>query len=163
MRVPGWVRSGTLTLAGGAPRELSPAELTAQRLELGLAEADGAEIVLDMPPRWTQSHPRVDATRDCLALERGPLVHCLEQVDMPRGIEVDDLQVPAGAEPVMREGGALEVTLSHRPDEGALYRSLDGPRSTAQELTRVTVATIPFARWGNRGDGAMRIWLPRER
>src|SRR5699024_677457 len=70
VRIPGWVRNGTVALAGDAPRPLRPDELTAQRLELALEQADGAEIGFDMPPRWTQSHPRVDATRNCLALER---------------------------------------------------------------------------------------------
>lgn len=163
VRIPGWVRGATVTAADGTSRAVSPAELAAQRLELALEEADGAQLTLDMPPRWTLSHPRVDATRDCLALERGPLVHCVEQVDLPRGVEVDDLQVPAGAEPVVREDGALEITLSRRAEESALYRSLEESASTSSTTARITVAAFPFARWGNRGDGAMRIWLPRER
>src|SRR5699024_9610097 len=160
VRIPGWVRSGTVALAGSPARPLSPAELTAQRLELGLEEADGAEIGFDMPPRWTVSHPRVDATRDCLALERGPLVHCLEQVDMPDGVAVDDLRVPAGAAATPREDGRIELALHHVPDTGGLYRDVDAP---AAQGTPVTVTAVPFARWGNRGPGAMRIWLPRER
>lgn len=163
VRIPGWVRSGTVGTADGAERALSPAELTAQRLELALEEADGTTITVDMPPRWTLSHPRVDATRGCLALERGPLVHCLEQVDLPDGVEVDDLRVPIGADPAVREDGMLEVTLHHRSDDGELYRSRDGPATSPKENPTVTVTMTPFACWGHRGDGAMRIWLPRER
>jgi len=158
VRIPGWVRSGTVRAADGSTRPLSPAELAHQRLELPLAEVDGTSLSLDMPPRWTRSHPRVDAIRDCLALERGPLVHCLEQVDMPRGIEVDDLRVPAGSEPAVREDGTIAVSLLHRPDDGALYRAAED----VPPATPVTVTTTPFARWGNRDSGAMRIWLPRE-
>src|SRR5699024_7779929 len=149
VRIPGWVRSGTVALAGSPARPLSPAELTAQRLELGLEEADGAEIGFDMPPRWTVSHPRVDATRDCL-----------EQVARPAGVAVDDRRVPAGAAATPREDGRIELALHHVPDTGGLYRDVDAP---AAQGTPVTVTAVPFARWGNRGPGAMRIWLPRER
>jgi len=167
VRIPGWVRSGRCRSADGTERPLSRAELTAQRLDLPLEDVDGTRITLDMPPRWTLSHPRVDATRDCLALERGPLVHCLEQVDMPDGVEVDDLVVPVGAEPQLQEGGGLELRLRHRPGGGELYPELDPEQDpdapTGHQSAEVTVTAVPFARWGNRGAGAMRIWLPRER
>lgn len=160
LRIPGWVRSGTLALTGDPERPLTAEELAAQRLELPLDRVDGAMIVLDMPPRWTTSHPRVDATRGCVALERGPLIHCLEQVDMPDGIEVDDLLAPAGARVHAREDGTLELTLLHRPDGGALYRSAEPAAPVGAAAHEVTVRAPRFSRWGNRGPGAMRIWIP---
>lgn len=160
VRIPGWVRGGTVASADGPERALTGSELSAQRLELPLDQVHGSVVTLDMPPRWTRSHPRVDATRGCLALERGPLVHCLEQVDLPAGVELDDLVVPEGSAASVREDGALEITLHHRPDDDSLYR--DEPPAPAQEAAPITVSSIPFARWGNRGPGAMRIWLPRE-
>ncbi|AXK45266.1 glycoside hydrolase family 127 protein [Brachybacterium saurashtrense] len=160
LRLPGWLRDGSLTTADGAARAITAAERAAGRLVLGSSDVDGAVLRLDMPPRWTRSHPRVDATRDCLALERGPLVHCLEQVDMPDGVEVDDLAVPDSTAPVVREDGTVQLQLRHRRDEGDLYRS--GPDERGPAST-VTVTALPFARWGNRGPGAMRIWLPRAR
>ena len=164
VRIPGWVRSGTFAAAAGSERPLSADELSARRLELPLEEVDAAVLVLDMPPRWTTSHPRVDATRGCVALERGPLVHCLEQVDMPQGVEVDDLIVPADATACAKEDGSLELTVLHRPSGGDLYRSaLEEHAPDSAAPTKVTVSSPRFARWGNRGPGAMRIWLPRER
>ena len=162
VRIPGWARSGTITPAAGPERPLDAGELAAQRLELPLEEVDGTVIVLDMPPRWTVSHPRVDATRGCVALERGPLVHCIEQVDLPSGVEVDDLLVPAGATASAREDGTLELSLRHRPSAGELYRSLHGQEASGADAEAVTVTAVRFSSWGNRGPGAMRIWLPRE-
>ena len=159
VRIPGWVRSGSVTAVDGAERPLSDGELSSQRLELALEDVDGTVLILDMPPRWTHSHPRVDATRGCVALERGPIVHCVEQIDLPSGVEVDDLLVPAETTASAKDDGGLEIALLHRCDGGELYRSADGaPRSD----DRITVSTTPFSRWGNRGPGAMRIWLPRE-
>ncbi|WP_114855405.1 glycoside hydrolase family 127 protein [Brachybacterium sp. YJGR34] len=161
VRIPGWVRSGTLTSADGTARALSEPELDAQRLELGIAEVDGARLDLDMPPRWTLSHPRVDATRGCVALERGPIVHCLEQADLPEDVAVDDLLIPRV--PTARPGddGTLRVTVLHRRPGGALYEEVT-EESPGAETRPLEVSAVPFARWGNRGPGAMRIWLPRE-
>ena len=101
----------------------------------------------------------MDATRGCVALERGPIVHCLEQIDLPSGVEVDDLLVPAETRASAWDDGGLEISLLPRCEGGELYRSPAGaPRSD----DRITVSTTPFSRWGNRGPGAMRIWLPRE-
>ena len=130
MRIPGWVRSGTLTPAAGPERPLAAGELAAQRLELPLDEVDGTVIVLDMPPRWTVASAGGRHARLGAALERGPLVHCIEQVDLPGGVEVDDLLVPAGATASAREDGTLELSLRHRPSGGELYRSLDGQEAS---------------------------------
>lgn len=42
-----------------------------------------------MPSRMTVADPRVDAVRGCVAVERGPLVYCLEEADLtgPRQLE----------------------------------------------------------------------------
>ena len=47
------------------------------------------ELELPMSPRFVQSHPYVDATRGCVAIERGPLVYCIEQADQTA--DVNDL------------------------------------------------------------------------
>lgn len=159
VRIPGWVRSGSVATGDGTERPLHPEELSAQRLELSLEDVDGTVLTFDMPPRWTRSHPRVDATRGCVALERGPIVHCLEQVDLPSGIEIDDLVVPTDMTASAQADGSLEISLLHRPDDGGLYRPAGDERPSEG---RITITTTPFSRWGNRGSGAMRIWLPRE-
>ena len=38
-----------------------------------------------MPPRLTVPDPRIDAVRGCVAIERGPLVYCIETADLPAG------------------------------------------------------------------------------
>ena len=44
---------------------------------------DALVLSLDMPVRVTSPHPRVDAVRGCVALERGPLVYAVETADLP--------------------------------------------------------------------------------
>ena len=51
-----------------------------------------------MAVRVVTADPRVDTARGAVALERGPLVYCLEAVDQPGGFRLDDVVIdPAGA------------------------------------------------------------------
>ncbi|MFE7386110.1 hypothetical protein [Streptomyces sp. NPDC057582] len=91
-----------------------------------------------MEPRPTRPDPRVDAVRGCVAIERGPVVYCLESADQTRRLDAValDRETPLRAEH-RREllGGVTAVTVG--------------------ELT-----AVPYAVWANRGAGAMRLWIP---
>jgi len=177
VRIPGWAGTAAVTTADGRSQEV-----TGEYVELEAGEARSARITLDMTPRWTANHPRVDATRGCLALERGPIVYCLEQVDMPHGLEVDDVAVARGAQvqeapadarahsgtATTAEGAAraaapgapaLRIPVQVHADRGPLIRTASAPTGGAAGET-ATVTAVPFATWGNRGPGAMRIWIP---
>jgi DUF1680 family protein len=97
-----------------------------------------AELVLPMPVRLTAAHPRVDAVRGCLAIERGPLVYAVEQADV--STPVDDLRLDP----------ATVLEPSFRPDLLGGVTVLTAPGLTA----------VPYFAWANRGIGPMRVWLP---
>src|SRR6266511_4351065 len=42
------------------------------------------------------AHPWIESTRGCVAIERGPLVYCIEQADHP-GTRIADLEIDAAA------------------------------------------------------------------
>jgi hypothetical protein len=122
-----------------------------------------------MEPAILEAHPRVDAVRGSLAIQRGPLVYCLEAVDHP-GLNLMDVQLdetaplqtawrddvlPEGVMVVQGSGYALEA--NSRDDR--LYRRL----RTGDGLSRrpVTLTAIPYYAWANRGANAMRVWIPR--
>jgi DUF1680 family protein len=113
---------------------------------------DRLVLELDLTPRLVEPHPRIDAVRGCLAVERGPLVHCLEGA-------VDDARIDPRTElrPVRRDGvvavraDGARVTV---PDAAWPYGAL---RATAEPET---LELIPYAWWGNRGEAGMRVWLP---
>ncbi|MET9174034.1 beta-L-arabinofuranosidase domain-containing protein [Streptomyces misionensis] len=137
------------------------------RLERAWAPGDVVVLELGLEPRLTAADPRVDAVRGCVAIERGPLVYCLEQVDHPGGL--DDIVLDTTRALMVRHrpdllGGVTTVVAAgHRrriPDAGWWpYRSAqaaDGPRAAEPlELT-----AIPYYAWANRQDGSMRVWLP---
>ncbi len=149
LRVPAW--SAQVHLDG---QQVHPDEDGYLRLDPAAAHT----ITLDLTPRWTGAHPRVDAVRGTVALERGPLVYCLEQVDLPDGVALQDVVVPPGQQVVVAADG-LELTGTVRqPGPVDLYRPA-APAPGADQQT-VPLVARPFATWGNRGGDAMRVWLP---
>ncbi|NJP48467.1 glycoside hydrolase family 127 protein, partial [Streptomyces sp. PRB2-1] len=171
LRVPQWCRTFSVSVAG---RRLEHATVQDGWLRLERDWAPGDEVVLDLhlDVRRTAADPRADAVRGCVAIERGPLVYCVEQTDQDGG-GLDDIVLAPDAAP--REsyepgllGGVTTVTVSgYRrilPATGWWpYRDAGGQASAdaapppGQELE---LTCIPYYAWANREDGSMRVWLP---
>jgi DUF1680 family protein len=131
----------------------------------------GDRLTLDLPlaPRLLESHPRVDATRGCLAIERGPLVYCLEQADQAAGTDVLDVRLDPSAPLEERWqpdllGGIMSVRA------GGARIEQDGPawgettfrpfEPHPMTAAPVLLLAIPYFAWANRTPGAMRVWIP---
>jgi DUF1680 family protein len=163
LRIPAW--SGTAGLTVNGDQE-SPERMPAPpghyiRLRRTWQPGDVVRLRLDTTPRWTYPDPRVDAVRGCAAIERGPLVYCLEQTD--QAAPLDELTAVAGAPLAERPvtlpgiGATIAVTTPgrHVPPSGPDGRAPAGPGERA-----VTVTAVPYFQWDNRGPGAMRVWIP---
>jgi DUF1680 family protein len=151
LRVPRW--SATTRLDGSNVRADDDGYL---HLELD----DRARLELDLTPRWTSAHHRVDALRGARAIEVGPRVYCVEQADVPDEMSVDDLVVDTDAPITVRSAAGrpqLVLRCRVRGEQHGLYPAA-GPSSS--DDAGVEVTAIPFAEWGNRGSSAMRVWLP---
>ena len=107
----------------------------------------GDQVLLDvdMPARLTAPDPRIDAVRGCLAIERGPLVYCIETADLTAGGELEDVVLDPAAQPVERP----------RPDVAPSVVGLDIPGAGS-----TGVGAIPYYAWANRSVEAMRVWIP---
>lgn len=167
LRLPQWAGECTLTLAG---EPVTGAVVDDGWLRVTRTWSPGEEIVLDLDlaPRLVVADPRVDAVRGCVAIERGPLVYCLEQADHPGGGLDDvviDTSVPLSVKdrPDLLSGVTTVIGAGHRralPEAGWWpYRAQDPsdsrPRGRALELT-----AVPYYAWANRTTGSMRVWLP---
>jgi hypothetical protein len=96
-----------------------------------------------------------------VALQRGPLVYCLEHVDNPTPLQYiflpQDADLTAQFNPDLL-GGMVSIhgtALAADPTdwEGTLYST--APAS----LIPCTFTAIPYFAWDNRQAGPMRIWL----
>jgi DUF1680 family protein len=159
VRIPSW--SSATTVAGPDGRHAADADGYAR---VPLVDGVAYTVDLDLTPRRTTAHHRVDALRGCVAVERGPVLYCVEQADLPAGVAVDDLVLLAG--PVEAgDRGTLRLRCGVVRGAGepgveagvGLYRP-EGVAPAPQ--TELDVTAVPFATWGNRSPGAMRVWLP---
>jgi len=148
LRVPAWADGATLA---DGPESVSVASGMAAVRRVFSA---GDKLVLTLPlgPRYTWPHPRMDAVRGQVAVERGPLVLALEDVDLPDGVDVEHVELDADAPPRATDDGA-EVALRIRVDS-------DLPK-VAEE--RIRARLRPYTDWAHRGPSTMRVWIPMER
>jgi hypothetical protein len=162
LRVPAWARAATLD---GEPVAPGGYAALSRRWRAG----DRVVLEIDVSPRLTAPNPRIDAVRGCLAIERGPVVYCLEELDLPAGVELAEVAVDSAAEPVdsgsvTELGGLPAVALA------GVVRALDGWRETeycdvhmvpaASPAFPTELLAVPYLAWANRAKGGMRVWIP---
>lgn len=119
---------------------------------------DMVTLELPMPVRRVAGHPKIAATQNQVALERGPIVYAFEGVDNDGA--VFDLVLPETA----------RITPEHRPDllgGVTVLRIADAARArredTGELVTRpAQLLAIPYATWANRGLTPMAVWLARD-
>jgi DUF1680 family protein len=162
LRVPDWARDATLD---GQPVAPGYASVTRH-----WRPGERVVLELDVAPRLTVPNPRIDAVRGCVAIERGPVVYCFEDADLPPGARIADVALQADTEPA---DSAAPAPLAGMPGVWAagVVRDLGGwseiENSDIRELppegeaVRTSLLAIPYFAWANREAGAMRVWLPR--
>jgi uncharacterized protein len=164
LRIPAWCADAEARIEGTrVPEACEPGTY----LRLRRRWAAGSSVVLDlrMPVRWTVAYERVDAVRGCVAVERGPLVYCLEQADQPADVLVDDAQLVDGEcraawNPDLLGGVTVIQLTGRRTTENrmSLYQAKTADVGQPGDLTRLTA--IPYFAWANRGPDPMRVWIP---
>ena len=119
---------------------------------------DVVELDFPMPVQRVLAHENVEADQGRVALERGPIVYCLEAVD--NGGSVYDFvltdEVPLASE--FRSdlfGGMTVIT-------GSASRLVRQADETAK-LQPTTITAIPYYAWAHREIGEMEVWLAREK
>ncbi len=167
VRVPSWAQE---TLRCG----MAGAEVGARDRQTGYhcvshawRPGDRIRVSMDLGPRLTVASPRVDATRGALAIERGPLVYCLEEADNEGVESLADLginpQVPL-TERFEADllGGVYKVAAQGwRTHDRAWNEFLYRPYPVPGNGQAVTLSAVPYYTWANRGAGAMQVWIPQ--
>lgn len=161
LRIPGWCRKAALSLND-------------RMVDIGQYMKDGyvvfhnewkdgdmIKLSLEMPVERMQSNPEVRANAGRVAIQRGPLVYCLEEAD--NGPNLHALALPADAkltETYNREllGGMVAIGgEALRDSVGAWGYDLYKPYEKAYE--KATLKAVPYFAWGNRKEGEMLVWI----
>lgn len=161
LRVPEWCEKATVSVNGTAianPTMNKGYAVIRRQWNTG----DAIEMDMPMPVRRIQAHPNVAANRGRIALQRGPMVFCLEAVD--NGGKVFDLVLPRDSElktefePDML-GGILTVKA-----RGLKYPARDWKDKlylpTPAQAEPVELTAVPYCVWDNRAPGEMTVWIP---
>lgn len=161
LRIPAWCRDHEIAVNGARVF----AEPSAGYVAIRRAWEPGDSVVLDlsMPVERAYANPQVDADRGRVALQRGPLVYCVEDADNPAGAHRLLLPRSCAFDVVYRPellGGVctLQAQAAASVDDGwqdALYRFASAPATETAHLT-----AIPYYAWDNRESGRMAVWLP---
>jgi DUF1680 family protein len=158
LRIPGWARNqpvpsdlyryvgdpdGTWKVRVGGQAWTGPWDRGYLMIRREWRSGDTVELEFELPVRQIEGHPAITAVAGRVALERGPVVYCVEEVE--RRFVPAELTLAPTVRPVSQWqpdllGGV--VTLGWQDD---------GRRHTA----------IPYFAWNNRGLAPMAVWLRR--
>jgi len=118
-------------------------------------EGDIVELDLPMEIRKIKSHPKIEANKSSLALQRGPLVYCAEWPDY------DDKCV---FDIIIDEKTTLNA--EHRPDLLGGLTVITGEAKGSKRLLNGSpviydkdFTAIPYYAWAHRGEGQMIVWF----
>jgi DUF1680 family protein len=143
VRIPGWCARHTLSVGGDQSGwTMRDGYAVAQRV---WKPGDTVELNLSMPVERIEAHPRVEADRGRVALQRGPIVYCLEGVDNPNGVRGAVL----AREPKFR--------CEHRAN---LLGGLTAIHAVDRDGRGLTA--IPYYAWDHREAGPMAVWLHQD-
>ncbi|RPE46187.1 hypothetical protein EDD90_9518 [Streptomyces sp. Ag109_O5-1] len=166
LRIPQWCRE--FRVRCGEETYDFPVDDGWLRLSRTWTPGDRVVLELVLEPRLTAADPRVDAVRGCVAIERGPLVHCLEQADHPGG-GLDDIVLDPSRPLAVKHrpdllGGVTTVVAAGRrrriPDRGWWPYPTASGSDPEPDGEPVELTAVPYPVWANREDGSMRVWLP---
>ncbi|RAP77373.1 glycoside hydrolase family 127 protein [Paenibacillus montanisoli] len=146
LRIPSWCMSYRLSVGD---MEIADVETVKGYVRLQRAWKPGDEITLEltMQVERVYSHPLVLANAGKVALQRGPLVYCLEETD--NAASYDGLSV----------NSATRFRTVYEPDILQGVISVFGEEPGGEQPFKA----IPYYAWDNRDAGKMKVWLPEKR
>ena len=165
IRVPGWCKDAEVTVNGEDVKIAAVSRKGYAKITRLWRSGDRVEILLPMPIERIHAHPAVRANAGKVAIQRGPVVYCLEEVD--NGPNLPDLSLPQDAKLTLGAcdqslGGVLVIHGVARRStmtsqwEHTFYSPV-GPKRE-----EVAIKAIPYFAWGNRQPGEMLVWIREE-
>ncbi|MBN1933759.1 MAG: glycoside hydrolase family 127 protein [Anaerolineae bacterium] len=161
LRVPGWCREATLCV-NGAPLEIGALiERGYARIARTWQPGDVVTLDLAMPVEHIAAHPAVRDDIGRVALQRGPLVYCLEEAD--NGPNLPALALPPEVawkvkfDPSLLGGVVVIDGEAERRSGESWMDQLYRP--AVPKVERAPVRAIPYYAWANREPGEMLVWI----
>ncbi|MBN2317037.1 MAG: glycoside hydrolase family 127 protein [Sedimentisphaerales bacterium] len=164
LRIPGWTENARIKIND----ELYKAGLKSEQyfeIRRKWTEGDRIDLVFPMDIQLLEAHPLVEEARNQITIRRGPMIYCLESVDLPDNVGILNAAISSDAPFRHRYiknllGGVTvletKASVRDRNDWGnTLYRKIN-----PQEPKDIDIRLVPYYAWANRGDGEMTVWIP---
>ncbi len=168
VRIPEWSKTTQVQVNGTVQRKVAAGGY--YEIHRKWSTGDHVQVAFDMEPRLTRANTLVREDAGRVAVERGPLVYCLEQADQPKNTRLFDESITLGqggrgfTEEFRRDLLDGVAVLKHSGtaagkslDDEPLYTALEAPKPRSQP---VTLTFIPYYAWANRGQDSMEVWVP---
>jgi DUF1680 family protein len=164
LRIPNWA-DGASVRVNELPADTSPTAESYFEIRRTWKTGDLVDLDLPMPPRLMEANPLVEDDLNQVAVQRGPIVYCLESPDLPPGVKISDVFIPSSLKITARydprlldgivllEGEVLARTSGNW--SGTLYREF-----SPDQFRPFKATFIPYCVWQNRGPSEMSVWLP---
>ena len=163
LRIPRWAKGSSLKVNGAdAGVKVEAGEFAT----INRKWKKGDVITLDMPMevKFVEGHTRIEEVRNQVAVQRGPVVYCIESPDLPKGTKITDVYLKSST-PISAEfqkdflGGVTvlntEVLIRTNNNEQSMYHEVKKP-----EFKSYKTRLVPNYAWSNRGQAEMTIFLP---
>nr|WP_321436698.1 glycoside hydrolase family 127 protein [uncultured Bacteroides sp.] len=165
-RIPEWCEKATLTV-NGKPVDADVSAGKYAEVNRVWKKGDVVELNLAMTVKLMESNPLVEETRNQTVVKRGPLVYCLESMDVAGGQSIDNVLIPANIQltpnkitidgsPIVALDGEAQL-MNEGSWKGTLYKTV------SDSSKKVKIRLIPYYAWGNRGKADMTVWMPLAR
>ncbi len=178
-RIPAWAEDVDTSI-NGRPLGSPPGADGYLRCEREWSAGDELVIEFPMKPRVVRPSADIDSPRGCVALARGPLVYCVEGLDVPTAQSVAGVSVASGLELVdvpetqvkghSVVGLKFEGTVRAQRDRSQWPYYGDDARGESDgtepvrpgtgPTNRAELLAVPYFSWANRDESDMRVWLP---
>ena len=166
LRIPEWCAKYQVTVNGEPVEKTDALENGYLTIERTWSTGDSVYLNMEMPITYVQANPNVHQTLGRVALQRGPIVYCLEGCDhgniplddivLQADVPADTLFTPEFKADLLGGVTILKGTAKRVPEqswEGTLYRPV------AAQAESIELTAIPYYAWDNRAAGEMRVWF----
>lgn len=139
LRIPNWCKTYDLSING---KRINVSEEKGYAVIKDWKSQDVITLDMDMPVEIVAADPHVKENFGKRAIQRGPLVYCMEEIDNPEYFD------------------QIQLSPSTTFQTAFVSDILNGIKTIKTNGRAQSATFIPYYAWDNRKAGKMRVWIP---